>query len=299
MTNANERTLHITVNNLEVPPMGLTVSLRLETQHGDPDLGGDSNNRILVWNETRRIDNSEGTTQSDVMVVFKVEFGELIQSGSRTMTTPTDYYRYDVTLVDEATITQQAISQEYALLVENQSIAKLSASGEAAENGGPGEITLYYCDMFPFQRDARDASTKLSREDIPGFIQTQLLPKMLTAIRDQVSWGFYWDKAWTNPRVEEDPNRLSIALTDGRTWFHDPAPVRGHSNISINVNGGNNKDYDTLTDGLMSTFHHELFHTFQRSIHQAMGGNGDVSGKDNAWRFFSEGTASLIPSIAQ
>ena len=302
LTNANERTLIVTVNHLEIPPAGLTVSLRLETQHGDPDLGGGPNNRILVWNESRRIDNSAGTTQSDVIVVFEVEFGEAIKSGGGTMTTPTDFYRYDVILVDgnqTASMTQQSISQEYALLIENQSIAKLSVGGEAAKNVGPGEIALYYCDMFPFQKDGRDDSTKLSREDIHGYIQTQLLPEMLAAIHNQMSWGFYWDRAWTNLRAEEDPHRLSIALADGRTWFHGQAPVRGHSGISINVNGGNNKDYDALTDGLMSTFHHELFHSFQRSINQARGGNGDLSGKDNAWRFFSEGTASLIPSVAQ
>ena len=301
LTNANERTLIVTVNNLEVPPTGLTVSLRLETQHGDPDLGGGADNRILVWSETHRIDNSGGATQSDVMVVFEVKFGEAIQSGGEQMTTPTDYYRYDVILGDGnqlASMAQQVISQDYALLVEHQSIVKLSEVG-VEKNVGPGEISLYYCHLFPFQKDGRDASTKLSREDIPSYIQTQLLPEMLAAIRNQMSWGFYWDKVWTNLRAEEDPNRLSIALAFGRTWFHGRAPVRGHSGISINVNGGDNKSYDTLTDGLMSTFHHELFHTFQRSINQARGGNGDVAGKDNAWRFFSEGTASLIPSVAQ
>lgn len=302
LTNPDERTLNIAIDGLEVPPAGLTVSLKLETQHGDPDLGGGASNRILVFEESRRIEKSWASSQSEVSVVFEVVFGEAIQSGNGVKRTPTDYYRYEVIFGDgnqPASMMRQAISQDYALLIEQQSITKLHEGGDGEYHIGPGEIALYFCDMFPFQKDGRDVSTKLSRLDIPSYVQTLLLPQMLIAIRDQMSWGFYWGEEWMSFRVGEDADRLSIALTDGRTWFHGRAPVRGHSGISINVNGGNNEDYDTLTDGVMSTFHHELFHTFQRSINQAGGGNGDVSGKDESWRFFSEGTASLIPSVAQ
>jgi hypothetical protein len=90
-----------------------------------------------------------------------------------------------------------------------------------------------------------------------------------------------------------------VALTDGKTWFHGQAPTGGTAEISINVNGGQRADYATLTDGLMSTFYHELFHNLQRNIHQQNGGNGDVDGANDAWQFFSEGTAVLASSVGQ
>lgn len=297
LTKANERTVIITVNNLAVPPAGLTVSLTLETQHGDPDQDGGTDERIAVWSETHRFDNSIGVLQTGVTTIFEVEFDEAIHSSGGLLTTPTDYYRYKIEILQgsyQDQSTDDTITQDYALLIENQSIAKLRL-----DTKGPREIVLYYCDMFPFQKNVKDASTRRSREGIPDYVQSQLMPAMLTAIQTQASWGFSWDEAWTNQRTEENPKRLSVALTDGMTWFHGRAPRRGHAGIAINTNGGNNADYDTLTDGIMSTFHHELFHTFQRSINQANGGDGDVDGKDNAWQFFSEGTASLVPSVAQ
>ena len=69
--------------------------------------------------------------------------------------------------------------------------------------------------------------------------------------------------------------------------------------MAIKVKGGHNARYDTLTDGLMSTFHHELFHNLQRNINQIGGGDGDVDGAKNAWQFFSEGMAELASSVGQ
>jgi hypothetical protein len=118
---------------------------------------------------------------------------------------------------------------------------------------------------------------------------------MVEAIHMQTQdWGFSLD-GWSNA----GNTRLGVALSEGVTWFHGPAPERGHSGISINVNGGDNADYKALTDGLMSTFHHELFHIFQYSSMLANEGDGDFNGKDKAWRFFSEGMASFISSAAQ
>ncbi len=55
----------------------------------------------------------------------------------------------------------------------------------------------------------------------------------------------------------------------------------------------------TLTDSLMSTFHHELFHNFQYGL--ALSGDeiGDFNGMENTWQFFSEGLATFASSVAQ
>jgi hypothetical protein len=112
-------------------------------------------------------------------------------------------------------------------------------------------------------------------------------------------WGFPWCDAWTSFRTGRDVERLSLALADGRTWFHGSAPSKGHAGMSITVTGGNNTFYDTLTDGLMSTVYHELFHNLQRNINLDSGGDGDVDGEGDVWWFFSEGTAVLAASVGQ
>jgi hypothetical protein len=123
---------------------------------------------------------------------------------------------------------------------------------------------------------------------------------MVEAVRVETNdWGFPWHDAWTSFRAEADPERLSVALTDERTWFHGMAPSRGHAGISIRVNGGDNAHYDTLTDGLMSVFYHELFHNLQRNVHLRSGTDGDIDGADNTWQFFSEGMAVLASSVGQ
>ena len=55
LTAPAERTLIVEVTGITVPPPGVTVVLKVETQHGDPDLGGGADNRILVWRESRWI----------------------------------------------------------------------------------------------------------------------------------------------------------------------------------------------------------------------------------------------------
>lgn len=65
------------------------------------------------------------------------------------------------------------------------------------------------------------------------------------------------------------------------------------------VEGGENARYDTLTDGIMSTFHHELFHSLQRNINLNYGGDGEVDGEQKTWQLFSEGTAVLVSSVGQ
>jgi hypothetical protein len=122
---------------------------------------------------------------------------------------------------------------------------------------------------------------------------------MVEAYRVQTDeWGFLWYPEWTGYRAGNDEERLSVALADGQTWFHGKAPGQGNSGISINVSRGR-VEYDTLTDGLMSTFHHELFHNHQRNLNQHLGGSGRVGGVDSAWDFFAEGMAVLASSVGQ
>jgi hypothetical protein len=61
------------------------------------------------------------------------------------------------------------------------------------------------------------------------------------------------------------------------------APRKGNAGISIRVAGGPNAWYDTLTDGIINTFYHELFHNLQRNINQMNGRNGDEDGAEDAW----------------
>ncbi len=303
LTDPNERTLIVEVTDIEVPPTGVTVTLEVETQHGDPDLGGDLSNRIPVWRESRWIANILGFTQTGVTAVLRHEFSASVLAGAETIPTPTDYFRYRIALVNAADPVSDPLhtsSQDYAFLMENQWTAQLPKVAQESDGAAPEELIVYYCDMFPFRRRSHDTATWLLRQDVPDYVHLELVPQMIEAFRIQTDdWGFSWYRAWTSYRPGEDAERLSVALTDGRTWFHGWAPGRGHSGVSINVNGGLNAHYDTLTDGLMSNFHHELFHNLQRNINQNSAGNGHVGGEGHAWQFFSEGTAVLASSVGQ
>ncbi len=293
LTAAAERTLLITLENLPVRPVGITATLKLETQHGDPDQGGSERRRITAWQESRRIDFSQQDAQIGAQAVFVVEFSESSASNLGNIPTPTDYYVLQVIIQDVSTARPvTTIRIEHAFLMENQWVAPLMGAG----SHGPQELIVYYCDMFPFQRDA---GSRLPRTVVAEFVQNELLSQMVEAVRLQTDgWGFNWD-GWVSYSSAGITGHLPVALSDGETWFHGPVPDRGNSNIAVNVNGGNNVEYETLTDGVMSTFHHELFHNFQRAIAFASGGSGDVDGKDAAWQFFSEGMASFVPTVAQ
>jgi hypothetical protein len=112
-------------------------------------------------------------------------------------------------------------------------------------------------------------------------------------------WGFAWVHPWNSWRTGDHPGQLSVALSDGENWFHGFTALLGHAGISINPSNVYLADYDSLTDGILSTFYHEVFHNMQRSIQLAEGGSGNVSGMSNDWAFFSEGTAVLASSVGQ
>jgi hypothetical protein len=309
LTAPDERTLILELAGLEIPPAGVTVTLRVETQGGDPDLGDRSERRIPVWRESQWIAASTGSPQAGGSALLKLEFDETVWSGTRAVATPTGYFRYDVTVTDASRTVRgagrpsadplYAFSQDYAFLMESQWVAPLPEVREASPGAAPDELIVYYCDMFPFQRSLDDPATRLPRVEVTDYVGTELVPRMVEAYRTQSDeWGFPWYDEWTSYRPEE-PERLTVALVDGQTWFHGRAPTRGHSGISIRVTEGDNAAYDTLTDGLMANFHHELFHNLQRNIHLHSGGSGVVDGGEDAWQFYSEGTAVLASAVGQ
>ena len=243
-----------------------------------------------LYGKRRRDWNAQWyTRQRDFTAVFVHEFGTTVPSGPGHIATPTDYFRYKVTVTDAdhpAANPLYILSQDYAFLMENQWIARLPEVREASPGAAPDELIVYYCDMFPFRKDDLDPNTWLPREKVTAYVGTELVPQMVEAFRVQSDeWGFPWTDAWTSYRAE-DAERLSVALGDGQTWFHGPAPARGDARISINVSSRDNADYDTLADALMSTFHHELFHNLQRNLNLNLGGDGRWAGKETAGSSF-------------
>jgi hypothetical protein len=182
--------------------------------------------------------------------------------------------------------------------MESQLLIQLPEVREESEGAAPDELIIYYCDMFPFQMVASDASTRIPRTVVANYFQTELVPAMVDAFRVQADdWGFAWSKAWASVRGSEHPERLSVALTAGSTYYHGPSPAIGHSGISINIISEHNARYDSLTDAIASVFHHELFHNLQQSIDQSSGGDGDLGGRRGVWQFFTEGTAVLAAAV--
>jgi hypothetical protein len=302
LSDADERTLIVELTGIDVPPGGVTVTLAIETQHGDPDPGSDAEQRILVWREERRIAGLPAVTRTNVSVTWQHEFTSTVTSAGETIATPTDYYRYEITVTSQESPSAGALYQfsaETAALMENQWIARLPEVLEATPGATPDELVVYYCDMFPFRKSTHEPATWLPRKEVTRYVGAELVPQLVEAFRVQSDeWGFPWYEEWTSYR-SEDPERLSVALTDARTWFHGVAPSSGHSAISIRAGGGSNAPFATLADGLVSTFHHELFHNLQRNINQHSGGDGRVGGAQDAWDFFSEGTAVLAASVGQ
>jgi hypothetical protein len=298
LTPSFERTLLLSMANLVVPKSGLYAHLILETQHNDPDLGRKKTNKFQLWEETKFIPYSAEKQQS-ASVDFSIAFPGFLNGQKKSIRTPTDYYGYRLTLVDPQGKILREISEEYAFLMENQWRVPLPKVLEASPHAAPNELLIYYCDMIPFQADLRDPDTQIPGQDVGRYIQTELMPAMVDTFKTQTNlWGFPWYPEWSNYRTDEDPKTLSVALGEYRTWFHGPAPSIGHALISIRVDGGF-REYSNLTDGILSAFHHELFHNQQRNISLHFGSKGNIAGKDEAWKLFTEGTAALSSFVGQ
>ena len=291
-----ERTLLVSVNHLSTPRSGLFLDLTIETQHDDPDLGRGKSNKIEIWHETQFVPYSSDQVRS---VDFMITFNQTARPEERTIQTPTDYYAYRLLLINAQGEKLQEINGDYAFLLENQWMAPLPKVLEDSPGAAPDQLVLYYCDMIPFQRDMRYPLTRLKRHEVERYIQTELILAMVHAFETQTNlWEMPWYGEWINYRADEDPKSLSVALSEYGTWYHGAAPILGYETISIRVDGSFG-EYANLTDGILSVFHHELFHNQQRNISLHFRGNGNLSGKDDAWKMFSEGTAVLASAVGQ
>jgi hypothetical protein len=298
LTPSFERTLLLSLENLAVPKSGLYARLMIQTQHSNPDRGRKNTNKIQLWEDTKFIPYSTEPQQS-VSVDFKITFQELLKPQQKSIRTPTDYYSYSLTLLDSQGNILQEIHEEYAFLMENQWRVPLPKVLEASPHAAPNELLIYYYDMIPFQSNLRDPETQIPRQDVGRYIQTELIPAMVDAFKTQTNlWNLPWYTEWSNYRTDEDPKTLSVALGEYYTWFHGSAPSLGHAMISIRVDGSFG-EYSNITDGIMSVFHHELFHNQQRNLSLHFGNTGNIAGKNSAWELFTEGTAVLASFVGQ
>ena len=303
LTPVNERNLTIVVSDVQIPSSGAAVSLEVSTQHTIQAQGEDIQKHILVWQETRWISSASNSSRKDQLIIFQKVFLENFSIKGQQFTTPTDYFRVEIRVTDQGhphTNPLYKIILEYAFMMENQWLVDLPEVREDTPGAAPSELMLYYCDMFPFQSEPGDPHSRIPRESITQYLESDLIPAMQEAFRTESDeWGFPWYQEWLSYRKEDPPNRLSVALTDGTTWYHGQSPPRGLGRISLRLDSKDNASYRNLTESLMSTFYHELFHNLQRNINLHQGGDGDVDGYQDAWQFFSEGTAVLATSVGQ
>jgi hypothetical protein len=296
LTPGFERTLLVSVNHLSIPGAGLFLDLTIETQHGDPDLDGEKSKKIEIWHETRFVPYSSEPVQA---VDFKIIFNQAAQREGRTIQTPTDYYAYRLSLINAQGEKLQEINGDYAFLLENQWRVPFPKVLEDSPGAAPDHLILYYYDMIPFQENMGDPRTRLNRYEVERYIQTELIPAMVHAFEMQTDlWGMPWYNEWVSYRADEDPKSLTVALNEYGTWYHGVAPTIGHAQISIRVDGSF-REYSNITDGIMSTFHHELFHNQQRNISLHFRHKGNIAGKEEAWKLFTEGTAVLASFVGQ
>src|SRR5687767_12170843 len=237
LTPGFERTLHVSVGDLSVPPSGMYVQLVIETQHGDPDWERKRNIRVHVWKGTRFIPYHE-LTQQEVQVEFNITFDPFTELPHKTVRTPTDYYRYRISISNAQGDPLHTYAKDYAFLMENQWRVPLPNVLEETPGAAPDELLVYYYDMIPFQRDMRDPRSRIPRQSMDRYIQAELIPAMVEAYRVQSDiWGFPWYEEWRNFRRDEAPKTLSVALGEYRIWFHGQPASLGHSMISIRVDG--------------------------------------------------------------
>ncbi|HBY06930.1 MAG TPA: hypothetical protein DEH22_03780, partial [Chloroflexi bacterium] len=234
LTEVAQRTLEIQINGVQLPSPGASVSLWVETQTGDPDATSNQGQRIPVWSESLWVAaNPAGNT-----VIFAYIFGETIQFNDTRLPTPTGYFRYQICIETETGVLY-TFEQDYAFLLENEWLAQLPQVPEETSGAAPDELVIYYSDMTPFQKDTHDPETWVARAAVRDYVGHALAPAFVAAFRLQsADWGFTWHTAWTGLRGAADAERLSVALTDGHTWYHGQAFPRGNSSISINVAGG-------------------------------------------------------------
>ncbi len=297
-----ERSLQVEVRGIRAFPGVTQVSILLETQHKDPDQAGASSPRIVAWSHTIAITNTSEISQAGVSILFEHEFNATIPASALSTPTPTDYYRLEVQILDASYPGERpgaVLSREFAFLLEDAWSVPLPETLETSPGAAPDKLVVYACDMFIVPIDGRASGSRLSRQQFPGFLQKELIPRMIAAYHLQTEgWRFPWHREWTGYRPEEEPKALSISLTNGEDWFHGSAPVLGDASISINLADPLFYDRHAFLEGFTTIYQHELFHNLERNINLHAGGNGGVNGKGESWSFFTEGMAVAAESVA-
>ena len=299
LTSPGERSIKISVNGIQIPQSGAIVTLKILTQHLTHQISNGIQEHILVWEETRFIPNITNNQGIDFERVFTDQtagkFGQF--------KTPADYYQVDIHITSLDQNKENPIyhfHQNYAFLIENQWITSLPKVNNDPNDATPSRLIIYYYDTLADVDEMGNILTSLEEKSTTDFIISKLVPEIQAAfIKTIVEWKFPWYSEWRSYRHEEAPDFLSIALTNGSIWFHGPSEARGTAGISLRFDSKDNTNYENLTDSLIATFYHEMFHNFQRGINLHLGGNGDIDGLHNAWQFFSEGTAVMATSVGQ
>ncbi len=203
------RTLIVHVTGITVPLAGVTVTLDIKTQHGNPDQGGGRGTEITVWWEPRWITNAWGITQTGIITTFVVEFDDTVISGTRAISTPTDYFLHNVYIGNNPVPTIGP--EEYAFLMENQYEIDLEPDGK-----NDYKARIHYCDMFPFGNT--DSASWIDRSLVHEHISNTLAPMIQTVFDTEVNtWGFGpLHDAW------DIDNVLEIVVGDGGTFSHVP-----------------------------------------------------------------------------
>ena len=303
LTPSRQRTLLIEFNNLQLPTSGAAVHLEVRTQHTIQERGQPSQENILAWQETRWISGKSASRSGRHQVRFRKTFEHQVETDNKHLNTPTDYFQVDIYITDREHPTTNPlyeIHQDFAFLVENQWVVDLPRVNESAPGAAPSGLVLYYYDMLPIHREINRSGSLITREKFGDYLITELIPEMQAAFHtESVDWGFLWHPEWRGYRAGESARQINVTLTDGSTWYHGQAHPRGSGGISLRVDSPENARYQNLTDSLISTFYHELFHNLQRGLNLHLGGDGDVDGIEDVWAFFSEGTAVVASSVGQ
>jgi len=285
----------LAVNHVPIPLEGVTVTVEVKTQHGDPDNGGSPVDRITVWRETRFISNTWGFTLT-TYVMFSREFMTNTNlSATKPISTPTDYFLYNIYINDPHVPAIGPV--EHAFLMENQYEADL---GTDDATGIDHSVRVHHCDMFPFGQGNTIASW-LPRAQAHTHVNSSLIPMMQEIFDTEVNnWGFEsLHPGWDEDRVVE------VYVSEGDTYFHLGGGVYhyGHydgvkwtpeQRIALDSNFVTYQLASSLDEGERSAFSHEFFHSMQHSI----GLHENYTPASAAWSYVIEGQAILAQSVA-
>ncbi len=302
LTSPDERSLSVVLRDFKLPGSAEAIDIIVETQNGDPDAGGGAMNRIQVKKSRINLDANDKARDQLRGLSFSYILGSKSEQEPADLeSTPSGYYRVAVRAVETKNGEERSIplyDQDYAFLLESQWVVDLPLEIGVPAGAGPRQLVIYYTDMTPFQSDTFTVEGRLPRQAVNSYIETIVAPGMLAIIKQEaINWRFPWSSAWRGYRPGEDYQRISVALTDQKEWFHGRAPKGGFATLSINVHQFDLQTYVDVTDWIYSIFSHELFHNVQRNMNLLNNGDGEPEGSQHAWKVVTEGTALLIESL--